>query len=105
MANRVTKWEANDGSLFDNEYNAIKHDAVGNNECPVCHGKGKLDGEPITKKVFDEEATAWGGQFASKVYKDVTVGHKQIVCSTCQGQGWTIDKLKPITETKIVGYE
>lgn len=105
MAKRVERWEARDGTLFFCERDAVKHDASGVHECPKCNGLGRINGQPILEFRVDEEATAWMGQFASPVYDNVIVGHEQIPCDVCDGQGWTEVEKKPITKTKTIGWE
>ena len=105
MAKRVERWEARDGTLFVNERDAVKHDATGAYQCPKCKGLGRVNGEPITESRIDEVATGYGGQFAQPVYEKVVVGHKQIACDVCDGEGWTELEKKPITETKTIGWK
>jgi DnaJ-class molecular chaperone len=105
MARKVERWEANDGSLHVSEYECKKHEADGKFECPKCKGVGRVNGEPITEARYDAEATAWGGQFASPVYRDVVTGYKQVACEVCHGNGWTAEEKKPVIESKVIGWK
>lgn len=105
MAKKVVRWQADDGTLHETERAAKKHEAKGQHECPKCQGLGRINGEPIHRKVLDKEAPAFGGFFAEPVYKKVIAGYVQVACDVCQGQGWTESKKMPITETKVVGWE
>lgn len=106
MVKRVTKWQAEDDSLFDSESDAKKHD-VGedSHKCPVCNGLGHLRGKEILEKVMDHESMGYGGQFAAPVYIDVVKGYEKDICKPCKGAGWTKNKLKPIIREEIIGYE
>ena len=105
MANRVERWQAKDGSLHVSEYECKKHENAGLFECPKCKGIGRINGKPVYESRYDEEATAWGGQFASPVYKKVVVGYEQITCDLCNGHGWTKEEKKPVMESRVIGWE
>lgn len=108
MATKVEKWAAKDGSLHASEYEAMRHDAQEKGccfVCPACGGLGRVDGEPIIKSVYDAEATARNGQFASPVFRDKQVGFKQERCDVCSGVGWTQHEKKPIKSEVVTGWE
>ncbi len=83
MIKRMVQYEATTGELFTNFNDAVV--ASGFHVCPKCNGRGSVE---VIK------AGEWG-------YTPDTI--KDEVCDVCNGKGYTLKKLKPVT--KIVGYE
>jgi len=105
MAHRVELWQAKDGSLHVSEYECKKHESAGLFECPKCNGIGRINGKKVIKSMFGKEVTAWGGQFASPVYKEIVIGYERIECNVCNGHGWTEEERTPVIESKVVGWK
>ncbi len=104
---KKTSYVAKDGSEHTTEYKCREYEARIAGycwQCPACKTRGTEDGEEIWQSRYDKEATAWGGQFASDVYKKVLVGHKQVPCSVCNGVGWTADEKEPIMSDEVTGW-
>ena len=63
-------------------------------KCPKCYGRGYLEKE-YNGYPSGLPESGW-------VYE---AAYDYSVCDLCGGKGWTKEEYKPITETKIVGYE
>ena len=104
----VTSYIAEDGTAFSSKDKAREHNARIRNcvhPCPKCNTTGTIPGPvPIIRSVYDEEATAHGGQFASRVYREVHDGFHPVPCDLCRGVGWTQAKKEPVTEVKTIGW-
>lgn len=102
-----------DGKVFHNNpkctmrYQASKRGLT--HACPKCETRGVVTDltRPKYGEVYDEEATAYAGMFAQKQYRQVLVGHETKICNVCNGAGYTLTEMKPITETitTVVGYK
>ncbi len=102
-----TVFLAHDDTPFSTAFECKQHEAklAGKTYiCPACEGKATEHGDDIVESREDEDATAWGGQFASPVYRDVVVGHKVVPCSVCDGYGWTDHQKIPVTKQVRTGW-
>lgn len=105
MSEKISVWQAEDGSIFRTELEAKKHDfGAPCFECPACKGKGHINGSPIREMRYDREATGFSGSM-SPISTLQVVGYEKVACTVCAGHGLTKEKKKPVMKQVITGWE
>lgn len=93
----VTTYFASDGTKFNTEHGALKHEAILDgrpHECPRCYGYGT---ETISHEIDYGDLTIFQ-------HSPITHRNENITCRTCNGRPYRKTPWIAITETTVVGY-
>jgi len=90
MIKKVTKFQTDDGTIFDTFKEAVNH--AGYYICPKCNGKGNL---VVRYNAYPSNLPDSGWVADIKT--------KEVICDLCKGDGYTEKKFKQ--KMKAVGWE
>ncbi len=99
---KITTYQSDDGSIFSNKQDAIKHDAkiLGlSYECPNCNGTTEVIDK--NKPIFGEKKEFDGTD--NYTYTRIVIRYEMKTCPICSGRGYTKEEKTPII--KIIGYK